>query len=56
MTRNWQDTERTEYAVKIRTPLGTIRIEYRLTQEAAEALREKYDVISIALVTRTLDY
>lgn len=56
MTGHWQNITRREWAVKIRTPLGTIRTEYRLTREAAEALRERYDVVSITEVTRTLDY
>lgn len=54
MTR--QTDTRTEYAVRIRTSLGTIRTEYRMTREDAEALRDRFDVVTIEPVTRTLDY
>ena len=51
-----QDQTREEWQVKIRTTLGTVRTEYRLTEEAAEALRDRYDVIEITKVHRTLDF
>lgn len=54
MTR--QTDTREEFAVCIRTSLGTVRTEFRMTRDAAEALRVRFDVLSIDLVTRTLDY
>lgn len=56
MIGKWQTETSQEWQIRIRTSLGTIRTEYRLTREAAEALRDEYDVVSIALVTRILDY
>lgn len=51
-----QTLTRTEYRVLIRTPLGTLRTEWRSTIEAAEALRDRFDVVSIDLDTRVLDF
>lgn len=51
-----QTATRTEYAVRIRTSLGTIRTEYRATTDAANALRDRFDVVDVELITRTLDY
>jgi hypothetical protein len=55
MTTRQTDT-RVEFQVRIRTPFGNIRTEWRLTREAAEALRADHDVVSIDQVRRTLDY
>ena len=55
MNTHGQDT-RMEWKVRIRTSLGTIRTEWRLTEESAEALRDRFDVISIEYATRILDF
>jgi hypothetical protein len=51
-----KDLVRKEWRIKIRTSLGTIRTEWRTSEEAAEALRDKYDVVSIELTDHKLDY
>lgn len=48
--------KRIEWKVTIRTSLGTLRTEWRTSQEAAEALREQYDVVSIEQAEHALDY
>lgn len=51
-----QNLRRVEWRVRIRTPLGNITTLWRLTRESAEALRERYDVVSIDEVERILDF
>ena len=51
-----QGITRTEFKVTIRTSLGTVRTEWRRTSEAAEALRERFDVIDITEAEHLLDF
>lgn len=51
-----QNVTVTEWRVIIRTTLGTTITEWRRTREAAEALRDRHDVVSIELADHLLDY
>ena len=50
------DTTRMEYRIRIRTSLGNIRTEWRTDAAQAEALRDRFDVVSIERVERVLDF